>query len=79
MNMVGNVEKDLDQTTESSFWPSPYKPTITKSANKSGGSATSLPYEPSKTSEAGGIDLPNSALFLPCHYFDYAAGSSTGG
>ena len=85
MNMVGKEEKDLDRKTESSFWPSDYKPTIIESANTRGESANSRPSDPSETLDAHHIgpsrsrDLPNSALFLPCHYFTYAAGTSTGG
>lgn len=82
MNKIGDLEKGLDETTESSFSPCDYKPRI---INASEGSVTSLPSDPSGRSEAGVIghtkaqDLPNSALFLPCHYFTYAAGTSTGG
>ena len=72
---IGELEKTLDETTESSFSPCDYKPTT----------VNSVPSEPSEPSDVGAIGpttshhLPYSALFLPCHYFTYAAGSSTGG
>lgn len=85
MNKIGDLEQDLDKTTESSFSPCHYKPTMIRAANASGGSVNSLPFDPSEPSDAGAVGptrshgLPNSALFLPCHYFTYAAGTSTGG
>ena len=85
MNKIGELEKALDETTESSFSPRDYKPTTVNAANTGGGSANSLPSSSSEVSDVGAIgptvshDLPYSALFLPCHYFTYAAGSSTGG
>lgn len=85
MNKVGDLEKRLDEATESSFSPCDYKPTMVKSANVGGGSANSLPSDPSEPSDADAVGptrshrLPNSALFLPCHYFTCAAGTSTGG
>lgn len=85
MNKVGDLEKTLDKTTESSFSPCDYKPTTVKAADTSDGSANSLPSDSSAPPDVGAIGptsshrLPNSALFLPCHYFTYAAGSSTGG
>ena len=85
MNKIGDLEKDLDETTESSFSPCGYKPTRIRLAHESRGSANSLRPSPSESSDAlavgptGTDRLPNSALFLPCHYFTYAAGTSTGG
>ena len=85
MNKIGNLEKALDKTTESSFSPCDYKSTTVKPANTSGGSTNTLPLdlsEPTAIDVVGPTEshnLPNSALFLPCHYFNYAAGSSTGG
>ena len=85
MNKIGDLEKGLDKTTESSFSPCDYKPTMVKAANTSGGIAHSLHSDASEPSDAGAVGptrshhLPNSALFLPCHYFTYAAGTSTGG
>lgn len=85
MNKIGDIEKSLDETTESSFSPGDYKPTIVNPAHASAGSASSLRSGPSEPPDAGAVGpttshgLPNSALFLPCHYFTYAAGTSTGG
>ena len=85
MTKIGEVERALDETTESSFSPCDYKPTAVNSAYTRGESADSLRSEPSDPSDVGAIGpttthhLPYSALFLPCHYFTYAAGSSTGG
>lgn len=85
MNKIGDLEKGFDETTESSFSPNDYKPTMVKPTNASGRSANSLPSDPSEPSDARAVGptrshrLPNSALFLPCHYFTYAAGTSTGG
>ena len=79
MNKIGDEEKALDETTESSFSPCDYKPTT---ANASGGNADSLHSNPSDAGAVGPTEsheLSNSALFLPCHYFTYAAGTSTGG
>lgn len=85
MNRVGDLEKILDETTESSFSPCDYKPRTIEPTNIGGASGRSIPLRSSEPPDVGAIgptrshDLPNSALFLPCHYFNYAAGSSTGG
>ena len=71
MNKIGDLEKDLDETTEPSFSPCDYKPTMIRPVNESRGSANSGPTRSYR--------LPHPALFLPCHYFTYAAGTSTGG
>ena len=73
MNKIGDEERRLDDLeakkdkTESSFAPWPYKPIISDSEQDSSIVATNVKK------------LPNSSLFLPCHYFDYAVGTSTGG
>ena len=67
MNKIGDIEKSLDETTASSFSPCDYKPTRVDPLDEGA-------IEPSERE-----GLPNSALFLPCHYFTYAAGTSTGG
>ncbi|KAI4129438.1 MAG: hypothetical protein LQ338_002219 [Usnochroma carphineum] len=86
MNKIGDEEKRLDALegkgvkTISSFAPWPYKP-INPDRSRSS-SEVALISDPTS---AGNIvasnteNLPNSSLFLPCHYFDYAAGTSTGG
>lgn len=74
MDKIGEEEKRLDPNIKSSFAPHDYKPMPKK---------TSGPLDDSEidddvvaTTTQG---LPNSSLFLPCHYFTYAAGTSTGG
>lgn len=71
MNKVGDEEKRMDRddgSAESSFSPCLYKQRIsTDSSEEEIQSAPNL------------VDLPNSSLYLPCHYFTYAAGTSTGG
>ena len=75
MNKVGDEERKIDRedgSAQSSFSPCLYKPRYPKriptdSSEDEIPSATSL------------VDLPNSSLYLPCHYFTYAAGTSTGG
>lgn len=80
MNKVGDEEKRMDREdgraeaggAESSFSPCLYKPRYPKRVF----SDSSEDEIPSATKLDG---LPNSSLYLPCHYFTYAAGTSTGG
>ena len=73
MNKIGEEEKRLNPKVKSSFDPYDYKPMPKRTpgslddSEENGVVATSTQ------------DLPNSSLFLPCHYFTYAAGTSTGG
>ncbi|KAL8942731.1 MAG: hypothetical protein Q9216_001479 [Gyalolechia sp. 2 TL-2023] len=73
MNKIGDEEGRLDELegrkgkTKSSFAPGVYKPTRPDPATNRG-------FQASDTK-----NLRNSSLFLPCHYFDYAVGTSTGG
>ena len=73
MDKIGEEEQRRDSTVKSSFAPFDYKPT------------SKIPPRGLNDSEADGVvatetqGLPNSSLFLPCHYFTYAAGTSTGG
>lgn len=72
MNKVGDEEKRNDREdgcAESSFSPRLYKPNRIHTDS-------SQDEIPTGTDIAG---LPNSSLYLPCHYFTYAAGTSTGG
>ena len=73
MNKIGEEERRLNTQVQSSFEPKEYKP---MSKKNSGGSGGSKEDDIVATSTEG---LPNSSLFLPCHYFTYAAGTSTGG
>lgn len=72
MNKVGDEEKRMDREdgrAESSFSPCLYKPTYRNARDME-----------EQISSAENIEsLPNSSLFLPCHYFTYAVGTSTGG
>ncbi|KAL8839505.1 MAG: hypothetical protein Q9170_001728 [Blastenia crenularia] len=92
MNKIGDEERRLDdlerkeEKTVSSFSPWPYKPVIPDIVHEprsrrssSKGSLDSWPAEAKKVVPSKIKDLPNSSLFLPCHYFDYAVGTSTGG
>lgn len=73
MNTIGEEEETLDPTIESSFAPSEYKPMLKKSTTYSDNSeADDVVATPTQ-------GLPYSSLFLPCHYFTYAAGTGTGG
>jgi hypothetical protein len=85
MNRIGAEEKRLDPNTKSSFYPCAYKPRSKESepqpkTSVKGTSAEAFDPEactipvPTPTAE-----LPDSSLFLPCHYFQYASGTSTGG
>ena len=73
MDKIGEEEKRLDSTVKSSFAPYDFKPRPT---NISVGLDDTEVDGVIATATQG---LPNSSLFLPCHYFTYAAGSSTGG
>ena len=84
MNKIGAEEKRLDPRTESSFYPCMYKPRSRgpepQPRPPGNGSREALNPEgsniPVPTPTAG---LPDSSLFLPCHYFKCAGGTSTGG
>ena len=87
MNKIGNLEKSLGgPEAESSFAPREYKPMAKQTSHThrenhtaSSPSGTESPVDPEDTVPTPTDDLPNSSLFLPCHYFNYAAGTSTGG
>lgn len=84
MDKIGDEEKRSDREdgiAKSSFAPCSYKPVSrtsesTQALNSPVGSeASDVPsFIASQTD-----DLPNSSLYLPCHYFTYVAGTSTGG
>lgn len=84
MNKIGDYEKSLG-ATESSFAPCDYRPTTKSSSETNTGSAESSPSSQLDVPDADAVvatsshELSNHSLFLPCHYFDYAAGTSTGG
>ena len=76
MQIVGDLEVELfhrqtpgnEERICSSFCPHPYPEHISHASGPSG------PPE----SEPSCCRLPVEQRFLPCHYFDYIAGSSTG-
>lgn len=84
MIKIGAEERRRDPKTKSSFHPCMYKPRSKAPEPQpqptSNGSGKALALEafpvpvPTPTAE-----LPDSSLFLPCHYFKYAGGTSTGG
>ncbi|KAL8861451.1 MAG: hypothetical protein Q9178_002325 [Gyalolechia marmorata] len=86
MNEIGDEEKRLDNAerkatkTTSSFAPGPYRPICHgKQRSSSNGWANPANTSGSDRFASDIEELPNSSLFLPCHYFDYAVGTSTGG
>lgn len=85
MDKIGDEERRSDRgndCAESSFAPCDYKPMLpqpaikpmVRSATDSTQSSTADVPVASATN-----NLPHSSLYLPCHYFTYAAGTSTGG
>ncbi|KAL8822881.1 MAG: hypothetical protein Q9191_006393 [Dirinaria sp. TL-2023a] len=82
MNKIGDEEKkyDLEEgPAHSSFFPSPFRPISAQSAMSKGAAPSPELLEGSPIVPSPHGNLPNSSLFYPCHYFTYAAGTSTGG
>ena len=87
MNKIGDLEKSLGgPEAESSFAPRAYRPMSNQSSHTDADvntqpspSGNDIPVEPEDIIPTPTHEVPNSSLFLPCHYFDYAAGTSTGG
>jgi len=70
MKVVGEIEKQNDSKADSSFHPEPYvSPHNTRSTLVSDESNSDLKQDQ-------GADA--SCRYLPCHYFDYIGGTSTG-
>jgi hypothetical protein len=67
MEIIGNTEKELsedeDDIVTTSYHPGAYRKCFN---NK-------------HTDEKEVIDPEDACKFLPCHYFDYIGGTSTGG
>ena len=80
MEKIGELEKQYGGA-ESSFAPCVYKPTKPGSGETNREMKRFSTASKSSSLVATELDEPpsNSALFLPCHYFTYAAGTSTGG
>ena len=83
MRKIGIEERRLDKRIESSFSPHLYKPTKAKYTDRRWWRKDSEAAKSANADDVVGtkIHKPDafSSLFLPCHYFDYAAGTSTGG
>lgn len=77
MNKVAIEERRIDPAIKSSFSPCMYKPTKTGFKTRYTENAES--FEATVVTETNPCGLSDDSLFLPCHYFDYGAGTSTGG
>lgn len=85
MDKIGDEERRSDRGddyAESSFAPCDYKPMIPQTAIKTMARSATESTQSSKADVAVASatdNLSHSSLYLPCHYFTYAAGTSTGG
>lgn len=77
MEKVGIEERRIDPAIKSSFSPCIYKPTKVGFSTPYTKDVES--FEANVVTETNPSGLSNDCLFLPCHYFDYGAGTSTGG
>lgn len=77
MEKVGIEERRIDPVVKSSFSPCLYKPTKIGFSTRFTKDVES--FEATVVTETNPSGLSNDSLFLPCHYFDYGAGTSTGG
>jgi hypothetical protein len=77
MRRVGVYEKHLDSRTESSFYPGIYKPRVLESEEGSRPQTAGSQQRPIVPTPTEGLN--EGDLFLPCHYFNYIGGTSTGG
>lgn len=77
MEKVAIEERRIDPAIKSSFSPCMYKPTKTGFTTPYTNNTAS--FKASMVTETNPSGLSNDSLFLPCHYFDYGAGTSTGG
>lgn len=67
MRAIGRLERAHDEPAESSFHPLSSAPSVaTDTASMSSKTLCEAP-------------VTDSSPWLPCHYFDYMAGTSTGG
>jgi hypothetical protein len=84
MNKIGAEERRLDRNTASSFYPCMYKPRSQELGPQprrigDGSAEAPVPGESTIPVATPTTGLPDSSLFLPCHYFQCAGGTSTGG
>ena len=77
MEKVGIEERRIDPAVKSSFSPCIYKPTKIGLGTPYTENIDSV--EANIVTETDQSGLSSDSLFLPCHYFDYGAGTSTGG
>ncbi|KAH7323806.1 acyl transferase/acyl hydrolase/lysophospholipase [Rhexocercosporidium sp. MPI-PUGE-AT-0058] len=77
MRHIGAEERRLDSRTTSSFYPGIYKPTNIKPAEDS--RPPTVDRRSSSIFATSTESLEDADLFLPCHYFTYVGGTSTGG
>ena len=77
MEKVGIEERRIDPAIKSSFSPCMYKPT--KIGFSTSYTEDIESFEANVVRETDPCGLSLDSLFLPCHYFDYGAGTSTGG
>lgn len=74
---VGIEERRINPAIKSSFSPCMYKPTKVGFSTPCTEDVES--FEVNVVTETNPSGLSDDSLFLPCHYFDYGAGTSTGG
>ena len=77
MERVGIEERRIDPAVRSSFSPCMYKPT--KIGFGTPYTENTDSFEANIVTGTDPSGLSSDSLFLPCHYFDYGAGTSTGG
>jgi len=74
MRRIGQEENRLDANVESSFHPEVFKPTVKENERPRTAGSQQSPVIGTPTA-----NLQEADLFLPCHYFTYIGGTSTGG
>ena len=79
MRRVALEEKRLDPHTESSFSPGIYKPRVDEAQSSVGSRPPTAGSQQRPVVPTSTEGLSESDLFLPCHYFNYIGGTSTGG
>ena len=77
MRRIGQEERRLDSRTESSFYPGLYKPRDVRPLDDA--RPRTAGSQQQETIASPTEDLQEADLFLPCHYFTYIGGTSTGG
>jgi predicted esterase len=77
MRRIDQEERRLDSRTESSFYPGLYKPRVVRPPDDARPRTAGSQQQEIIASSTE--DLQEADLFLPCHYFTYIGGTSTGG